>query len=43
MFLALTQRARCYLAKQQYNQARRDLDQLLTIDPENNETQVKFL
>lgn len=43
LLLALTQRARCYLAKQQYDQARQDLDLLLIIDPQNAETEVRFL
>jgi tetratricopeptide (TPR) repeat protein len=39
----LIYRAQCYLAKQQYDQAKQDLNDLLTIDPENNEAQVLFL
>jgi tetratricopeptide (TPR) repeat protein len=38
--LALSHRARCYLAKNQYDQANHDLDHILTIDPDNNEAQV---
>lgn len=39
----LIYRAQCYLFKQQYNQAKQDLNNLLSIDPENNEAQVLFL
>jgi len=38
--LALSYRARCYIAKSQYDQAYHDFDQILTIDPDNNEAQV---
>jgi Tfp pilus assembly protein PilF len=38
----LIYRAQCYLAKQQYHQAKEDLDELLSIDPENSEAQVLF-
>lgn len=40
--LALSHRARCYLAKQQYHAAKKDLDYVLSIDSENGEAQVKF-
>ena len=36
----LIYRAQCYLNKQQYHQAKQDLDDLLSIDPENSEAQV---
>jgi hypothetical protein len=38
----LFRRASCFLAKQQYDEAKRDLDILLTIDEENNEAKVRF-
>ena len=41
--LALTERARCYIANDQYEQARQDLDLLRTIDPENTEAEVRTL
>lgn len=41
-FLALTERAQCYIAKEQYDRARSDLDRLLSIDSENAEVQVNI-
>ena len=40
--IALFRRASCLLAKQQYEEAKRDLDILLTIDEDNNEAKVRF-
>lgn len=40
--LALTERAQCYIAAEQYDQARIDLDHLLSIDSENTEVQVRI-
>jgi hypothetical protein len=40
---ALYHRAASHCAKQQYEEAKRDLEHLRTIDPDNNEAQVKFL
>ena len=40
--LALKQRAQCYMAKERYDQARSDLDLLLSIDPDNFEVQVSI-
>ena len=39
--VALFRRASCYLAKQQYEEAKHDLDILLTVDQENAEAQVR--
>ena len=39
--LALYRRASCYIAKQQYDQAKSDLDNLLTIEPENADANVR--
>jgi hypothetical protein len=39
--LALYRRASCRIAKQEYDEAKRDLDSLLTIDEENNEAKVR--
>lgn len=41
--LALTERARCYIANDQYEQARQDLDLLRSIDPENAEAEVRTI
>ncbi len=38
--LALYRRASCHIAKREYDEAKRDLDSLLTIDGENNEAKV---
>ncbi len=35
-------RASCHIAQQQHDEAKRDLDILLTVDPENNEAKVRF-
>jgi len=40
---ALYHRAASHCAKQQYEEAKCDLDHLRTIDPDNNEAKVKFL
>jgi Tfp pilus assembly protein PilF len=38
--LALIYRAQCYLAEKQYHRAKQDLDDLLSVDPDNSEAQV---
>lgn len=38
--LALFRRASCHIAKQQYDQAKGDLDNLLVVDPENSDAKV---
>jgi hypothetical protein len=38
--LALYRRASCLIAKQEYEQAKRDLDKILAIDGENNDAKV---
>jgi hypothetical protein len=40
--LALFRRASCHIAKQQYDEAKRDLDILLTVDQENNDAKVRI-
>lgn len=40
VWLALFRRASCFLAKQQYDDAKRDLDHLLNVDSENTEAKV---
>jgi hypothetical protein len=39
--IALFRRASCHLAKQENDEAKRDLDILLIVDPENTEAKVR--
>jgi tetratricopeptide (TPR) repeat protein len=41
LILALLQRSLCYRAKGEYDEAKRDLNQVLLIEPDHNEAQVK--
>ena len=42
LLLALFRRASCLLAKKQYEEAKRDLDLLLSVDQNNNEAKVSI-
>lgn len=43
IYIALFRRASCFIAKQKYEEAKYDLDVLLTVDEDNNEAKVNIL